>query len=157
MRHGFRHRRGLGPIAASALTAIAMLAAFASPASAHHHGSDDSGSGDPAGTIASFDADSGVLTIDLAKGGSISALVTDETRIETGGDCDRDRRGRHAGPALRRHFGGDHHSLHGGWHHGHEGGSEDLVPGAVVDDAVLVLEDGSAVFAKVELGSPHSG
>jgi hypothetical protein len=37
MRHGFRHRRGLAPIATTALALVAMLAAFASPASAHDH------------------------------------------------------------------------------------------------------------------------
>ena len=112
----FRHRRGLRPVVGLVLAMAAMFA-FAGPASAHHD--DDSGSDDPAGTISSFDADTAVLTIDLAGGGQVSGLVTDETRIEAG--------------------------------HGHEGSTDDLVAGTVVDDAILVLEDGKAVFAKVEL------
>jgi hypothetical protein len=157
MKQGFRHRRGLPPIAA-VLGAVALMAASAAPASAHHHHGDSDHS--PAGTIASFDPDGGVLTIDLAKGGQISALVTDDTRIETDGGCHGDRGGERRNRqtdhrALRRHFGGEH-GRHRGWRHD-EGSAEDLVPGAVVDDAVLVLEDGSAVFAKVELGSPPSG
>ncbi|HET7444378.1 MAG TPA: hypothetical protein VFJ57_06940 [Solirubrobacterales bacterium] len=133
--------------------AIVAMLAFAGPASAHHHG--DFGSDDPAGTISSFDPASGVLTIDLADGGQISGLVTDETRIETGGGCrhgdhgDDERRGRKAS-ALRHHF-GDHGR---GWHHGwgdDEGSTDDLVAGAVVDDAILILADGKATFVKVEL------
>jgi hypothetical protein len=113
------------------LLAIGAMLAFAGPASAHHHdfGSDDN----PAGTISSFDPETGVLAIDLADGGQISGLVTDETRIETDRGC--------------RHGHGRHH----GWDHGSEGDTDDLVAGAVVDDAILVLEDGKAIFAKVEL------
>lgn len=154
MKHnGFRHRRGLSPVVAFVL-AIGTMLAFAGPASAHHHG--DFGSNDPAGTISSFDPESGALTIDLAGGGQISGLVTDETRIETGGGCrhgdhgDDERRGRKA--STLRH---DHHGDHGrGWHHGwgdDEGSSDDLVTGAVVDDAILILADGKATFVKVEL------
>jgi hypothetical protein len=135
--------------------AIAAMLALAGPASAHHHG--DFGSSDPAGTISSFDADTGVLTIDLSDGGSISGLVTDETQIETGGGChhgdhgDDERRGRKVGGrALHNDFGHDH-GWHHGWDHGQEGSTDDLVPGAVVDDAILVLEDGKATFVKVEL------
>jgi hypothetical protein len=150
--HGFRHRRGLSPVVAFVLAIGAMLA-FAGPASAHHHG--DFGSSDPAGTISSFDPESSVLTIDLADGGQISGLVTDETRIETGSGCrhhgdygDDQRRGRKAS-ALRHNGGHDH-----GWHHGwgdDEGSTDDLVAGAVVDDAILILADGKATFVKVEL------
>lgn len=151
--HGFRHRRGRSPLVAFMLTIAAMLA-FAGPASAHHH--DDFGSDDPAGTISSFDPESGVLTIDLAGGGQVSGLVTDETRIETGGECRRhgdDGDERHArtrrARALRH---GDHdHGRHHGWWHGDEGSTDDLVAGAVVDDAILILADGKATFVKVEL------
>jgi hypothetical protein len=159
--HVFRHRQRFAPVMGFVLTIGAMLA-FAGPASAHHHdfGSDEN----PAGTISSFDPETGVLTIDLADGGSISGLVTDETRIETGGDCrhgehgDDERRSRKVGArALRHHFGDNDRGRHHGWHHGHEGGIDDLVAGAVVDDAILVLDDGKAVFAKVELaGSSDS-
>ena len=52
--------------------------------------------------------------IDLAKGGSISALVTDRTRIELAGECDKgdrhgrrhSRRVRHGGKAARHGLGG---------------------------------------------------
>jgi hypothetical protein len=133
---------------ASLVLAIGALMAFAGPASARHH---DFGSGNPTGSIASFDADSGVLTIDLIDGGQVSGLVTDETSIETGSGCRHgdERRGRKAG-ALR-HGDHDHGRHHGWWHHGEEGSTEDLVPGAVVDNAILVLADGKATFVKVEL------
>jgi hypothetical protein len=137
--------------------AAAALLAFAGTASAHHH---DFGSSDPTGTISSFDPDSGVLTIDLADGGQVSGLVTDETSIETGGsgchhgdsgDETSSRHGRKAG-ALRHNFDGhDHDWHHGRWHHGDEGSTDDLVTGAVVDDAILVLADGQATFVKVDL------
>lgn len=57
----------------------------------------------PAGTISSYDPGSGVLTIDLAKGGATSALVTDDTSIETGGDWhgDDSRRGRRTSDPSR--------------------------------------------------------
>lgn len=150
--HGWRHRRRLSPVLGFVL-AIAVLA-FAGPASAHHH--DDFGSDDPAGTISSFDPESGVLTIDLTDGGQVSGLVTDETRIETGGGCrhgdhgDDERRGRKA--AALRHHGGHDRGWHHGWGHGDEGSTDDLVTGAIVDDAILFLADGKATFAKVELG-----
>jgi hypothetical protein len=152
MNTGFRHRRRSAPVVGFALATAAMLA-IAAPASAHHHHG-DFGSSDPAGTTSSFDADTGVLTIDLTDGGQISGLVTDETRIETGGDCrhgdsgDESRRGRKVGARpLHNDFGGQDH----GWGHGQEGSTDDLVPGTVVDDAILVLEDGKATFFKVEL------
>lgn len=87
-----------------------------------HH--HDFGSSDPTGTISSFDPDSGVLTIDLVDGNQISGLVTDDTWISTGSGC----------------------------RHGSEGSGDDLVPGTVVDDAVLVLADGQATFVKIDLG-----
>lgn len=162
MNLGFRHRRRSTPVVGLVLAIAAMLA-VAAPASAHNH---DFGNGEPAGTIASFDAHTGVLTIDLSGGGSISGLVTDETRIETGGGCHRgdsgngddERRGRKVGARALRHGSDSHdHGRHHGWDHGQEGSADDLVPGAVVDDAILVLEDGKAVFAKVELaGSSDS-
>lgn len=162
MKQAWKHCRPLW--AATALSLLAALA-LAGPASAHHHGDKSS---EPAGTISSYDAESGVLTIDLAKGGSISALVTDRTRIELAGDCAKgDGKARHAARKARRRaraarrgsrrgFGG--HGHHRGWgRHGRKGGTDDLTPGTVVDDAVLVLVDGTAVYAKVELESPLSG
>ncbi|HVO53395.1 MAG TPA: hypothetical protein VMT37_03180 [Solirubrobacterales bacterium] len=155
MKQSYKHRRGPATVIGLVLS-IAALFAIAAPASAHHR--HHHGSSDPAGTISSYDPDSGILTIDLAKGGSISALVTDETRIELNGGCDKgsgDSQGRHArkARAARHDFGGDHGSHHG-WSHGQEGSTDDLAPGTVVDDAVLVLADGTAVYAKVELETP---
>lgn len=55
------------------MLAAAALLAFAGTAGAHHH--HDFGSDDPTGTIASFDPDSGVLTIVLADGKATFAKV----------------------------------------------------------------------------------
>lgn len=154
---GFRHRRGLAPVA-SLVLAIAAMLAIAAPASAHHH---DFGSAEPTGTISSFDPASGVLTIDLTGGGQVSGVVTDDTWIETGdsgchhGDSgDDQRRGRRS--ALRHGSGHDHGWHHGWWNHGSEGSTDDLVPGAVVDDAVLVLAGGQAAFVKIDLADSSS-
>lgn len=160
MNLGFRHRRRFAPVVGLVLAIAAMLA-IAAPAGAHNH---DFGSDDPAGTISSFDSDTGVLTIDLANGGQVSGLVTDETRIETDGSCrhgdngdgDDERRGRKVGARALRHGDGHDHGWHHGWHHGDEGSTDDLTPGTVVDDAILVLEDGKAAFAKVELADSGS-
>lgn len=158
---GFRRARGIAPLLATALVALLALAA---PAAAHDgsHGDDDG----PAGTIASYDADTGKLTIDLAKGGSISGVVTSRTWIDDGdhgcsdddgGDASRKgkavRKGgkkARTGDWCHERRTGDHGDR--GWHHGWDKGEEsDLVEGAVVDDAILVLKDGRAWFAKVEL------
>lgn len=133
----------------SLLSIVAVLA-FAAPASAHHHG--DSGD-DPAGTISSFDPDTGVLAIDLSGGGTISGLVSDDTWIGTSGDCGRGY-GDFGRRNLLRHKRHLHHGDHGRRHGRHgwdRAGTDDLTAGAVVDDAVLVLEHGKAVFVKVEL------
>jgi hypothetical protein len=140
-------------LALGSMLALVALFALAGPAAAHHS-SRDFDADDPAGTIASYDADSGVLVLDLADGGSVSGLVTRYTWIDAGDHdgCDRSRHSqRHQlhGNWCRRqlhHFGGDH-----SWPHGPRGSSDDLVPGAVVEDALLVLKDGRAFFAKVEL------
>ncbi len=78
-------------IAVAATLALLALPGLASA----RHGHD--GLGD-AGTIQSFDQETGVLTIDLADGGSVSGLVTPRTHIH----CDNGRhRGRHG---LRHHL-----------------------------------------------------
>lgn len=165
---GFRRFRAWTPL----LAALALMA-LAGPAAAHNgskHWDDD----DPAGTIASYDSESGVLTIDLAEGGSVSGLVTSRTWIDAGhrkrcGDDDGDDASRKAKQARRggkhartgdwgcherrngRHGHGEGRGWHHGWSHNHCDES-DLVPGAVVEDAILILEDGKAFYAKVELG-----
>lgn len=80
-----------------AVAAALALVALPGLASAHHG---DDGLAD-AGTIQSFDPGTGVLTIDLGSGGSVSGLVTPRTHIH----CDN---GRHHG----RH--GLHHRLRHG-------------------------------------------
>lgn len=124
------------------LLLAAVLAVVVSGTAIAHHG-DGFRHDDPAGTIASFDADSGMLAIDLADGGSVSGKVTRLTWI----DCDdhwRWHRGRHV-----FHGSGDDDG-HGWSHHSHCS-TDDLTAGAVVDDAILGLRDGGAFFWKVDL------
>jgi hypothetical protein len=156
---GFRRNRAraLAPTLAIAVTA---LLALAGPAVAHN---DSHGSDDPAGTIASYDTDTGKLVIDLTDGDSIAGFVTRWTWIDAednrgcggdgGGDTSKAKRhGRRTlhGDWCERKRTGDHHGHHG-WRHGPDGDESDLVEGAVVDDAILVLRDGRAFFAKVDL------
>lgn len=130
------------PTAARALLSLAaVLVVAASGTALAHHGDGGFRHDDPAGTVASFDADSGVLAIDLADGGSVSGKVTRLTWI----DCDdgwRWHRGRHL-----FHGSDDGHD----WGHHSHCSTDDLTPGAVVDDAVLGLRDGGAFFWKVDL------
>jgi hypothetical protein len=162
---GFRRARGLAPVLATALVA---LLALVGPATAHNgkgwHDDDD-----PAGTIASYDGETRKLVIDLAKGGSISGVVTSRTWINDGdrgcndgSDGDASRKAKQARKGGKQARTGDwcherrngDHGDHGdrGWHHGWDKGDEsDLVAGAVVEDAILILKDGKAFYAKVEL------
>ena len=130
------------PLAATA--AILAALALTIPALAHD-GERGRFDDDPAGTIASFDAGSGLLTVDLADGGSIAGLVTRFTWIHDGDRCDD-----HDGDRGKRFRTWCRHGDDKGWHRGH-GDSDDLVAGATVDDAVLVLRDGRSFFAKVDL------
>jgi len=153
---GFRRSRprALAPLLAVAATAMLALAG---PATANdgHHGDDD-----PAGTIASYDTATNKLVIDLAEGGQVAGKVTRWTWIDADGNrgCGRhgDETRRHGRKLLhgdwceRRRRNGDHDGHHG-WRHGPDGDESDLVAGAVVDDAILVLKDGRAFFAKVDL------
>jgi hypothetical protein len=124
-----------------------------------------------AGTIAFFDATTGKLSIDLFGTETISGLVTDRTRI----GCE----GRSAGSASTSSHGSDSGDDHGG--HGEEPGDDnggdnsgpgstnsgpgshddngvgancttaDLTVGAVVREAELEIEHGTASFDEVEL------
>ncbi|HET9163685.1 MAG TPA: hypothetical protein VFN89_09635 [Solirubrobacterales bacterium] len=76
-------------VAVAAALALVALPGIASA----HHGHDSLAD---AGTIQSFDPESGVLTIELAEGGSVSGLVTPRTHIH----CDN---GRHRGRDGLRH------------------------------------------------------
>lgn len=127
-----------------------------------------------AGTIASFDAASGRLMIDLFGGDTVSGLVTDRTRIkcedEHAPDVSDDHRRGEAEP-------GDDHGGRGEEEPGDDHGGEnsgpgssnsgpsghddngtgancttsDLIVGAVVQEAELEIEHGAATFEEVEL------
>jgi hypothetical protein len=132
-------------LGAAALAAAALaLAGIATANDGRHH--DD----DPAGTIASFDRDTGKLVIELGDGGRIAGKVTRFTWIDDGDHgCDDGDERRHLwGDDCRRQLHGDGD----GWRHGPRGDVDDLVEGAVVEDALVVLKDGRAFYAKIELG-----
>jgi hypothetical protein len=126
--------------------------------------SDDDGVDDGdehAGTIDSFDASTGKLTIKLFGGDSISGLVTDGTEIEcddasakTSDHGDDEGDGRH-GDDNDDH--GDDNDEHGDDDEGDEDehqscGADALTAGREVDEADLELANGKATFRKVELG-----
>lgn len=175
--------------------------------------SDDDGTMDgdeQAGTIASFDADTGRLTIDLFGTDTISGFVTDSTEIECEGSATAsasdsgsgsgeaepgDDDGGHgeeepgddnggdegdgdnSGPGSGDESGDDNSGPsdnsgpgsessgpgHDGDDDGEHGDDDDrlcttaeLVPGAVVEEAELKLEDGKATFREVELSGKVS-
>jgi hypothetical protein len=157
-----------------------------------------------AGTVTSFDATTGKLTVGLMDGGTVTGLVTENTRIECEGVDDRRARRDHGGDdnGGRGTEPGDDNGGHGnepgddnggqfepGDDHGGRGeepGDDNggdssgpgpsgaattpvegspapvtaepsctvaaLVPGAVVGEAELRLEGGTAVFEEVDLG-----
>jgi len=132
--------------------------------------SDDDGimDGDEnAGTIASFDATTGNLTITLFGGDTISGLVTDRTRIKCEDEHSPDvtARARHGEEEPGDDRGGhgeepgDDHGDHSGrGPSGHDDNgtganctTSDLIAGATVEEAELELEHGSATFDEVEL------
>jgi hypothetical protein len=155
--------------------------------------SDDDGVADgseQAGTIASFDAATGRLVIDLFGNDTVAGLVTDQTEIECeddggatvssegsgsgeaepgddhgddGEEVGDDNGGDNSGPS---HDGEDDNSgpsdNSGPGHEGDENDENDdhgdricttaeLVPGAVVEEAELKIENGQAIFEEVEL------
>jgi hypothetical protein len=110
--------------------------------------SDDDGieDGDEnAGTVTSFTG--GVLTITLAKGGTLAAKVTAETEIE----CD-DSTAKAAsdGPGDDDNEGDDDDR---GDDDGAQCGAEALTAGRQVDEGELKTSGGEAVWEKVELGA----
>jgi len=188
-RHGSRARLG-GVLLAVALAAAAILAL---PSIGLSHDSNGDHGPRAAGTVASFDQETGELTVDLADGGSISALVVRRTQIRCGKGRHhlRGRGHRHHGANASRRgdgeFGdhrggrgeeeagddhgvdgaepgddrgthgvepsGDHHGDHG--HHGKRCNAGDLVEGAVVMHAEIVLTHGKALYKKIGLLPPQ--
>ncbi len=128
-----------------------------------------------AGTVSSFDAETGKLTIALFGGESISGLVTEGTEIECGEaptpsaamDSGNDNgEGQEPGDdnGGQGEEPGDDNGAQGeepGDDNGGDGSgpgssgtpctTSDLVPGAVVHEAELQAENGAATFQKVEL------
>ena len=93
MKHQ-RTRTRLGGVLLAVTAALAMLAL---PGLASSHKQDHDSAGD-AGTIQSYDSSTGVLTIDLTEGDTISALVTERTHVICGKPPRRHHRGRGHGP-----------------------------------------------------------
>jgi len=144
-----------------------------------------------AGTVQSFDTETGELIVDLAKGETISGLVVRRTKIRCGEGRRHHLRGRrhrrrHVASASRggvsdisgdRRTGdepsdvrgdrgiepGDDHGEQGGESgedaHGHRPGdrcnTDDLVPGAIVMRAEIVLAHGNAFYARIGLLPPQ--
>jgi hypothetical protein len=135
----------------------------------HHHR--HHGDREVAGTIAAFDPASGRLTIETRGGDSISGLVDDSTKIrcedqsEVGHRHNRgdDRRGRSGEAEPGDDHGGDNSGPGSGssddsgpsGHDDNGAGANcttaDLVSGAVVQEADLEIEHGTARFDEVEL------
>jgi len=127
-----RGQRGIRPVSARLLFAAALgvLALLAIPTvgfadHGHHHG--NSG---PAGTVKSFDQETGALVIDLAEGGEIEGLVTDRTRIR----CQNDNNGQESRRHDRRHHRGATASESGPGHDGSGSDGDNSGPGNSGDD-----------------------
>lgn len=187
---GKRARLGGVLAAAAAVLAILALPVLASGHDHHHARAGD------AGTIQSFDPETGTLVVALTEGGSVSGLVTSRTHIRCGednghhhgqhGDSRRGRRGTtasHDGSGDRGNSGpGSENSGRGeepgedtpgrgdepgednpgrgdepgedpghGDEHADRCTTEDLVAGATVRVADLVLTGGKALYTFVGL------
>ena len=162
-----------------ALGAVALLSLSGLAIARGHHGHHHHRGADT-GTIAAFDGTSGVLSIELTGGDTVSGLVTARTEIR----CED----QHVTGVAARSHGSESGNDHGG--HGEEAGDDngghgaepgddnggdssgpsqsgpsghddngtgancteaDLVVGAVVHEAELDLRNGKAVFDEVEL------
>jgi hypothetical protein len=131
-----------------------------------------------AGTITSFDATTGKLTIGLFNGDSVGGLVTESTRIkcedehspdvttrarhgeeEPGDDNGGEAAGDNSGPGNSGEDNSGRGSSHSGrGPSGHDDNgtganctTSDLIVGATVEEAELELEHGVATFDEVEL------
>jgi hypothetical protein len=115
-----------------------------------------------AGTIESFNADTGRLVINLFAGDTLSGLVTADTRIkcedENENENENEAEDRHDGNSGPGRDGGEDNS--GSSDEGNSGPGRgddancttaDLTQGRVVEEAELEAEDGAAFFDEVEL------
>jgi hypothetical protein len=170
--HGKRARLGGGLLAA-----VAAMAILALPGLAASHNRDHEPPGD-AGTIQSFDPETGVLVIDLANGGDISGLVNKRTHVRCGppprrghgGPGPSPRRGSESGrpghgpggPGASHEAGEDPPGHDGtapgnsedpgkGAEHSAHCNVDDLIAGATVKVAELVLVNGNAYYRMVGL------
>lgn len=118
-----------------------------------------------AGTIESFNAGTGELTIDLFGSGTISGLVTEETEVE----CDHEHSSATASTSSEDDEAGaedNDNESNEDEQQGEEQADDDqgeqedassscttaaLEPGATVHEAELKVENGTATFEKVEL------
>jgi hypothetical protein len=182
----------LGAVALLALSGIAVAKDRRGDDHGGHHGRHHHHEFEmrETGTVSSFDAATGRLTIALAGGDSVTGLVTRATEIKCEGVDDRlqrrdhgsdDNGGRGAEPGDDHGGRGNEPSDDNGGH-GNEPGDDNggeapapapqpeagtppapapveatcstasLTPGAVVGEAELRLERGSAVFEEIELG-----
>lgn len=175
--HGNRARLGGVLVAVAAALALVALPGLASGRGGHD------GDSAPAGTISSFDRETGVLTIDLADGGSNSGFVTRRTHVRCdngrhrgGHGLRQHRRGRGASASRRGELepgddrsegvepGEDNHEagdddrgargLEPGDDDARRCGVGDLSEGATVRFAVLVLVDGQAAYKVISLPKP---
>jgi hypothetical protein len=120
----------------------------------HHHR--HHGDREVSGTIAAFDANSGRLTIETSGGDSLSGLIDSRTKIkcEDQGEAGRhhnrgdDRRGRSGEAEPGGDSGPSGHDDNGT---GANCTTATLVVGAVVQEADLEIEHGTAHFDEVEL------
>jgi hypothetical protein len=158
--NSFKGRRArLSGLLVLALGAVALLALSGLAVARGHHG-DRHRHGQDSGQIASFDSGTGMLSIELTGGETVSGLVTDRTKIrcedehapsvsarhgesEPGDDNGGDSSG--PGPSQSGPSGHDDNGV------GANCTESDLVVGATVHEAELDLSNGQAVFDEVEL------
>jgi hypothetical protein len=116
-----------------------------------------------AGTVASFDAATGTLTINLFGGNTLTGKVTDATRIECDDNNSMDKVAqRHgaddnSGPGRNDDHGDDGPNHDQNDDHGDDNancGTDALTAGRKVKEAEISGDGTSTIFKKVELGTP---